>query len=73
MDCPWVPLKDVVHLFGMSFSSAKNALYQEKFPVPVQKHGRKLVVDKKVLEAYFEELRQKDLATLSLRLKSTER
>ncbi len=66
MECPWVALRDVVHMFGITYETAKNRIYAENFPVPVRKEGRLLVVDKAVLERYFEERRAEDLARLSL-------
>lgn len=65
MECPWISLRDVVHLFGITYETAKNRLYAENFPVPVRKEGRLLVVDKAVIEAYFERRRAEDLARLS--------
>lgn len=73
MECPWVALRDVVHLFGVTFETAKNRIYAENFPVPVRREGRTLVVDKAVLERYFEERRAADLARLSAQLNSTKR
>lgn len=73
MDCPWIALKDVVHLFGVTYETAKNRIYAENFPVPVRREGRLLVVDKAVLERYFEERRAEDLARLSALNDSTKR
>jgi len=73
MECPWVALKDVVHLFGVTYATAKNRIYAENFPVPVRREGKLLVVDKAVLELYFEERRAEDLARFSLRKDSTNR
>lgn len=73
MDCPWVALKDVVHLFGVTYETAKNRIYAENFPVPVRREGRLLVVDKAVLERYFEERRAADLARFSAMNDSTKR
>lgn len=73
MDCPWIALKDVVHLFGVTYETAKNRIYAENFPVPVRREGRLLVVDKAVIESYFEERRAADLALLSLLRDSTKR
>lgn len=66
IECPWVPLKDVVHLFGVRYETAKNRIYAKTFPVPVRREGRLLVVDKAVLEAYFAAQREKDLSRLRL-------
>lgn len=73
MECPWVALKDVVHLFGVTYETAKNRIYAENFPVPVRREGRLLVVDKAVIERYFEERRAADLARLSEATDSTNR
>lgn len=65
MEYPWIALRDVVHLFGVTYETAKNRLYAENFPVPVRKEGRLLVVDKAVIERYFAERRAEDLSRLS--------
>lgn len=73
MECPWVSLKDVVHLFGVTYETAKNRIYAENFPVPVRREGKLLVVDKAVLERYFEERRAEDMARFSVINDSTNR
>lgn len=73
MDCPWIALKDVVHLFGVTYETAKNRIYAENFPVPVRREGKLLVVDKAVIDRYFEERRAADLARFSLLSDSTKR
>lgn len=73
MECTWIALRDVVHLFGVTYETAKNRIYQENFPVPVRREGKLLVVDKAVVERYFEERRAADLARFSLLHGSTKR
>lgn len=73
MECTWVALRDVVHLFGVTYETAKNRIYAENFPVPVRREGKLLVVDKAVIERYFEERRAADLARFSLLRDSTKR
>lgn len=73
MECPWVSLKSVVHLFGVTYETAKNRIYADNFPVPVRREGRVLVVDKAVLERYFEERRAADMARFSRMSNSTKR
>lgn len=73
MECPWIALRDVVHLFGVTYETAKNRIYAENFPVPVRREGRLLVVDKVVLERYFDERRAADLARFSQLNDSTNR
>lgn len=65
MECPWVALREVVHLFGVTYETAKNRIYAENFPVPVRREGRLLVIDKAVLERYFAERREADLRRLA--------
>ena len=67
MDCPWVALRDVVHLFGVTYDTAKNRIYAKTFPVPVRREGKLLVVDRAVVQAYFEGRRQNDLSKLNVR------
>lgn len=71
MECPWIALRDVVHLFGVTYETAKNRIYAETFPVPVRREGKLLVVDKEVLSLYFEEKRAADLARFSAISNST--
>lgn len=66
-------MRDVVHLFGVTYETAKNRIYAENFPVPVRREGKLLVVDKAVIERYFEERRAADLARFSLLSDSTKR
>lgn len=73
MECPWIALKDVVQLFGVTYETAKNRIYAENFPVPVRREGKLLVVDKAVLDRYFEERRAADLARFSQLHDSTKR
>lgn len=73
MECPWISLREVVHLFGVTYETAKNRIYAENFPVPVRREGRLLVVDKAVLERYFAERRANDLARFSQLYDSTKR
>ncbi|QPZ53302.1 putative excisionase [Achromobacter phage vB_AchrS_AchV4] len=65
-ECPWVALREVVHLFGVTYETAKNRIYAQTFPVPVRREGKLLVIDKAVMAAYFEARRQQDLAKLKL-------
>lgn len=73
MESPWVLLREVVHLFGVTYQTAKNRIYAETFPVPVRREGKLLVVDKEVLRLYFEERRAADLQRLRASTDSTKR
>jgi hypothetical protein len=65
----WEDLKDVADMFGMTFGSIKNAIAADTFPVPTYKLGRRLVVDKDVLKAYFDEQKEAGLNALRARPK----
>lgn len=73
MESPWVNLRDVVHLFGVTYQTAKNRIYAETFPVPVRREGKLLVVDREVLRLYFEQRRAADIERLRARTDSTTR
>ena len=70
-ESPWVALKDVVHLFGVTYETAKNRIYAETFPVPVRREGKLLVVDREVLRLYFEDRRAADMVRFSVIRDST--
>lgn len=53
-DDNWIDLKDAAPKFGMSYGSAKNAVLLDRFPVETYKVGRRVVIDRQVMAAYFE-------------------
>ena len=65
VEVPWIELQEAAPLFGLTFESAKNAIYAEKFPVRTYKLGRKIVVDRVVIEEYFRLRREEGLAGLA--------
>lgn len=73
MENPWVLLRDVVHLFGVTYETAKNRIYAETFPVPVRREGKLLVVDKEVLRLYFDGRRTADIERFRASTDSTKR
>ena len=54
IDDTWIDLKDAAPKFGMSYGSAKNAVLLDRFPVRTYKVGRRVVIDRQVMAAYFE-------------------
>lgn len=50
---PWVAVRDVAHMFGMNYQSAKRAISQKTFPAPTYRVGIMQVIDRDVLDAYF--------------------
>lgn len=61
---PWIALKDVCHLYGRTFESAKNAIKADRFPVSTYKVGRTIVIDRVVHENYFSKKRDAGLRAL---------
>jgi hypothetical protein len=65
----WVSLEQAAPLFGLEFVTLKNMIALKKFPVPVYKIGRRTVIDKDVLNAFFAEQRSEGLRRLADRNK----
>jgi hypothetical protein len=61
---PWIALKDVAPMFGLKYQTAKNLVHLGKFPVDTYKLGRIRVVDRVVLNAYFDSMRERGLQVL---------
>ncbi len=64
---PWVAIRDVCHMYGVTYETAKNKIHLGTFPVPTYKVGKKLVIDRVVHEQYFMHYRDAGL----LHLKTT--
>jgi predicted site-specific integrase-resolvase len=66
-DFPWVPLREVCRMYGVTYETAKNKISAGLFDVPVFKIGKTWAVDRAVHEEYFRRLREKGLRELSTR------
>ena len=55
MDTPWMDLKEAARMFGMTVKGVRSAIQAERFPVPTYRLGRRLVVDRQVVERFFAE------------------
>ncbi len=64
METPWVAVKDVCHMYGVTYPSAKNKISAGTFDVPTYRVGKMHVIDREVHEAYFMKMREAGLATL---------
>lgn len=69
MDMPWLAVRDVCHMYGVTYPTAKNKISAGTFDVPTYRVGKTWVIDKEVHEAYFRAMRDAGLAAL----KSTKR
>ncbi len=52
-------------MFGYKPNSAKNKIAEGSFPVKTYKLGRRIVVDRAVVDAWFDARRQEGLAALA--------
>lgn len=64
MDKPWVEVREVCGLYGVTFETAKNKVSAGTFDVPTYRIGKKLVIDREVHETYFRRLREAGLRAL---------
>jgi hypothetical protein len=65
----WISLSDAAPMFGMTFETLKNLVSQDKFPVPTYRIGRRRVIDREVLRAFFAEQRAEGMRRLQSRPK----
>ena len=63
-ELPWLPLEEAARRLGMTIKSAHNCLLYETFPVPTYKIGKRRVVDRLVLDHFFEMKRADGLEQL---------
>lgn len=57
-EVPFVELREIYALFGYkNYSSAIRASQRGQFPIPTYKIGNRMMVDREVVEMYFEEHR----------------
>lgn len=61
---PWVPVKEVCHLYGVTFETAKNKIANGTFPVHTYKVGKLHVIDRAVHEEFFRRQREVGLQAL---------
>lgn len=66
---PWIELKDLAPMLGVTPATAKNKISCKTFEVPTYKLGKKIVADRRVVEEFFN---QKRLHGLSVLANSTE-
>lgn len=67
MERPWLGLKELSELFGMTLGSARNAISEQRFPVPTYKLGKRVVADRAVVEAFFASRRAEGLKAVTRR------
>lgn len=64
IEIPWVSLREVSRMYGLTYESAKNNIHAGTFPVPTYKVGKTWVIDKVVHQTYFTHMREVGLAAL---------
>lgn len=68
---PWVMVRDVCAMYGVTFETAKNKIHAGTFDVPTYKVGKHWVIDKEVHAAYFKRLREAGLQQLQASLRQS--
>ena len=63
-EVPWIDLETAAPLFGMRFATLKNQISMNTFPCPTYKLGRRRVIDRAVLAAFFEKQKADGLRRL---------
>lgn len=64
-DLPWVAVRAVARMYGVTYETAKNKIHAGTFDVPTYKAGKTWVIDKAVHEAYFRGIRERGLRALA--------
>lgn len=64
LEKPWVAVREVCSLYGLTYESAKNKILAGTFDVPTYKVGKHWVIDKVVHATYFDEKRRDGLERL---------
>jgi hypothetical protein len=64
LEVPWVAVRDVCAMYGVTYETAKNKIHAETFDVPTYKVGKLWVIDKEVHAAYFRGMREKGLRSM---------
>lgn len=67
MERPWIALKELADLFGVTLGSARNAIAEQRFPVPTYKLGKRVVADRAVVEQFFAARRADGLKQITRR------
>lgn len=67
MERPWLGLKELADVFGLTVGSARNAIAEERFPVPTYKLGKRVVADRAVVEEFFATRRAEGMKQVSRR------
>lgn len=64
IDKPWVAVREVCAMYGVTYETFKNKIHADTAPVPTYKVGKQWVIDRVVHETYFNRMREVGLAAL---------
>ena len=67
MERPWMSIKELADLFGLTLGSLRNAIAEDRFPIPTYKLGKRVVADKHVVEQFFASRRADGLKQITRR------
>ncbi len=63
----WIDVREIAAQFGMTAASIKNSILERRFPVPSYKLGKRHVIDREVLAAYWAERKAEGMQGLKER------
>lgn len=66
----WMTIQEAAPLFGMSYGAIMNQISAEKFPCPSYKLGRRRVMSREVVAAFFQAQTDNGLAQIEKSTKS---
>jgi hypothetical protein len=67
MERPWISIKELADIFGLTLGSLRNAIAEDRFPIPTYKLGKRVVADKHVVEQFFASRRADGLKQITRR------
>lgn len=70
MDRPWIDLDELAPLLGVTPDTAKNKIAAGTFEVATYKLGKRIVADRLVVDAFFEQKRTAGLRQLGVTTRS---
>jgi hypothetical protein len=64
VEIPWVSVREVCAMYGVTYDTAKNKILAGTFDVPTYKVGKTWVIDRCVHQQYFSRLREEGLSRM---------
>ncbi len=61
----WIDVREAAHMFGMTAGAIKNAILEKRFPVDTYKLGKRHVIDRDVLQAFFASKKERGMKRIN--------